>query len=127
MSKIVVAVNAMISQKNKISSVIPGNNGTEGETYFVFDGKHKWSIFPVEGDAGDFILCYYPGGMPIEYYAALGENTDWDEVGVVFYRTRELGTKEARQSFAELHSLVEEMKYGMDEILDEIISSNSPF
>jgi len=41
------------------------------------------------------------------------------------YSTNELATKEAKDTFAELYTLVGEKAYGMDGVLDEIIASDT--
>ncbi|MDP9533964.1 hypothetical protein Q7L38_15420 [Pseudomonas protegens] len=125
MSKIVVAVNVMIENKEQISSVQRGRGAIEGELFFLYEHKHKWSIFKVPEIEDEYILCYYPGDGSLRAYAQMGEDTDWDEIDIVFYRTKDIGTKEARQSFAELYSTVKELNFGMDAILDAIISSRS--
>jgi hypothetical protein len=123
MSKIVVAVNVMIENKGQISSVQRGRGAIEGELFFLYEQRHKWSIFKVAEDDNEFILCYYPGNKSLRTYAQMDEETDWDEIDVIFYRTKDIGTKEARQSFAELYSTVKELNFGMDAILDAIIAS----
>jgi len=125
MSKIVIAVNVMIENKGHISSVQRGRGAIEGEVFFLYEQKHKWSIFKVADEGEEYILCYYPGDESLKAYAQMDEDTDWDEIDIIFYRTKDIGTREARQSFAELYSTVKELNFGMDAILDSIISSRS--
>jgi hypothetical protein len=123
MSKIVTAVNVMIMQREKISSVLAGQ--FDREVFFLYDAKHKWSI--LKNDSGDYVLSYYPKPYALESYAQISPE-EWDDtIDVVMYRSKELGTKEAKQSFAELYNVAQEMKYGMDNILDDIISADIPF
>ena len=125
MSKIVVAANVMIENRTQISSVLRGNGPVDGEVFFLYEQKHKWSIFKSSAGAEEYVLCYYPGDHSLRAYAAMDDSTDWEEVDIIFYRTKEIGTTEARQTFANLYSVVKELKFGMEEILDEIISSGS--
>jgi len=122
MSKIVVAVNVMIVQKDKITNVI--NGGTEGELFFVYDKKHKWSMMP---SSDGHTLFYYPGSATLTSLASI-PTEEWDDsIDMVIYRSKDIGTIEARQSFAELYAELKQKKFGMDKVLDEIISSDLPF
>lgn len=125
MSKIVVAANVMIENKDKISPVLRGGGDIEDEVFFLYDKKHKWSIFKTDDE--NYMLCFYPGTSTLSSYASMGVNTDWDSIDVVFYRTKEIGTKESLATFAELHSVVKSLLFGMDDILDDIIRSDNPF
>jgi hypothetical protein len=116
MSKIVQAVNAMISNKPLITSVISSND----EIFFTYRDKYIWSVRR-EPDSNEFLLWHYPGTDDIEQIAG-NEGDDWERVPMVVYKTAEIGTKEARASFAELYSMVKERLYGMDDVLDDIIS-----
>jgi hypothetical protein len=54
---------------------------------------------------------------------------DWhnENINSVLYHSKTLGTKEATDSLAELHSIVNEKVYGMSEVLDDIIDSGISF
>lgn len=114
MSKIVQAVNAMISNPNLISNVIPN----EKEFFFLYKNKYKWSISRRDND---HILWYYPGGDRLEALSSY-EGSDWEGTPMVNYRDAEIGTKEAKASFSELYTLIKERAYGVNEVLDDIIS-----
>jgi hypothetical protein len=116
MSKIVQAVNAMISNKKLIDSVIIGDS----EIFFRYREKYIWSVRR-ESESGEYLLWYYPGADDVGRIAA-NDGEDWERVPMVVYKTADIGTKEARASFAELHSIVKERIYGMDEVLQDIIS-----
>jgi len=116
MNKIVQAVNAMISNPELITNVIPSNR----ETFFLYKGRYKWSIRRDED--GDYILWYYPVGGRIEDLASIDDGSDWEGVPMVVYKTAELGTREASASFADLYTMVKEKAYGMDDVLKDIIS-----
>ncbi|UUZ72960.1 hypothetical protein LP415_05615 [Polaromonas sp. P1(28)-8] len=119
MSKIVQAVNAMISNPDKIGKVIRG----ESEFFFLYKDKYKWSMSPREGD---HILWFYPGDESLEQLASY-EGQDWEDTSMVTYRDSEIGTKEAKASFAELYTLLKERVYGVNKVLDDIISDAEPF
>lgn len=122
MSKIVIAVNVMLSNPKKISEVIETPIGAE--IFFRYDRKHKWSI--IESGNGSHTLIYYPGPQALEYLAQLDPD-EWGNVKMVSYRAEDIGTREALSSFAELYSVVKEKLFGMDEVLDDIIDSDIPF
>lgn len=117
MSKIVAAVNAMITNQQKITSVIKGVQGNE--IFFLYDNKHKWSIR--YDDDGSYNLYYYPSQDSLESLSKIGS---WDpNIPMMYYTTSDIGTDEAKQSFRELYGLIKEKIYGVDEILDEIIKN----
>ncbi len=119
MSKIVIAANAMIEFKEKITSVIPGWN--ESEVFFLFDGKYKWSVFKRKD--GHYSLMYFPGRQDLSFLAQM-EDHEWaDFTQTVVYSSKDIGTRESLETFQELYNLVVNRKYGMEEVLDDIISS----
>lgn len=115
MSKIVQAVNAMISNPDLISNVIPNDK----EFFFLYKNKYKWSITRNKDNV--HILWYYPGTESLESLASTPAQY-WEETQMVTYRDTEIGTKEAKASFAELYTLIKENAYGVNEVLDDIIS-----
>ncbi|MBO9689770.1 MAG: hypothetical protein J7598_24480 [Mitsuaria chitosanitabida] len=117
MSKIVQAVNAMISNSDRITNVIQGSN----EIFFVYNGKYKWSM--TWRDNGHY-LWFYPGSETIEQ---LSEEQWENDVAMVTYKDTDIGTKEAKASFAELYSVLKEKVFGMDKVFDDIISDDTPF
>lgn len=119
MSKIVQAVNAMITNADWITPVI--KNGDE--IFFVYRGKFKWSISKRDGE---HLLWYYPGDESIESLSSY-DGHDWVDTPMVTYRDSEIGTREAKASFAELYTLVKERLYGVNNVLDDIISDAEPF
>lgn len=118
MSKIVSALNVMILNSRKISNCVEGV--TEGEYYFLYDGKYKWSIMANEGE---YYLNYYPVDMDLNDLASLDEFR-WMEVRRVTYMSSDIGGREAEDTFRELHSLVEQKLYNMDDVLEDIIQSD---
>lgn len=116
MNKIVQAVNTMISNQKLITNVVSCGK----ETFFLYKGKYKWSL--QDDDDGDYLLWYYPGGGTVEELASLDAGEDWADIPMVTYKTAELGTREARASFADLYATLREKAYGMNDVLEDIIS-----
>lgn len=114
MSKIVQAVNAIISNPDNISEVL--QNGSE--IFFVYRDKYKWSMSRRDDE---HLLWFYPGAMSIEDLVQ-GDSFGWEGVDMVTYRDSEIGTKEARASFSELYTLLKERVFGVNKALDDIIS-----
>lgn len=120
MSKIVQAVNAIISNPNAITKVIK----TADDLYFLYKGKYKWSISIQDNDT---LLWYYPGDESLEKLATT-EDWAWEDIPMVTYRSSEIGTREAKASFAELYVLLKERLYKVNEVLDDIINDDDlPF
>lgn len=119
MSKIVIAANAMIEFKEKITSVIPGWN--ESEVFFLFDGKYKWSVF--KRTDGHYSLMYFPGRQDLSFLAQMEDHEWGDFTQSVVYSSKDIGTRESLETFQELYNLVVNRKYGMEEVLDDIINS----
>ncbi|GIU52045.1 hypothetical protein [Shewanella sp. KT0246] len=118
MSKIVTAINAMISNPELITDSIQGCE--DGEQFFVYDKKHSWSI--TSNESGKFYLHYYPGSPDVYYLANIaGQHWHQEEVKMVTYNSDILGTQEALSSMKELQSIVSEKVYGMDDVLEDII------
>jgi len=115
MSKVVQAVNAMISNPGQITKVMRNQR----ELFFVYKGKYNWSI--TRNDVGEYFLFFYAGDDSIESLAHY-EGMDWEGTAMVTYAASEIGTKEATASFSELHTLIKERVYGVNEVLDDIIS-----
>ncbi len=125
MSKIVKAVNVMVSNPSQINEVYKGEHETE--VFFQYAEKYKWSILKNKDDV--YFLSYFTEEVDLKDLALI-PNEIWMEVApsCISYNTKELATREARDSFAELYALVSEKAYGMDEVLDEIIASDElPF
>ena len=119
MSKIVVAVNSMISNSDKISSVTELNN----EYLFIYANRYAWGI--LERD-GNYFLYFYPGIKNMEELRSMA-NMAVGDIGIVVYKTEDLKTRETLESFGELYLIVKEKLYGVDKALDDIIGNNSGF
>lgn len=118
--KIVEAINTMISNPQKISNIIKVNN----EYFFLYNDKYKWSLNKNEND--DYFLFLYPDkSKSLEYFS---EFTDWQGYSdFVTYKSSEIKTREAIESFSELYLLLSKKTLGVDDILDDIISDDNPF
>ena len=124
MSKIVKAINVMVSNQNLITNVIRGAHDTE--FFFIYDQKHTWSILRTSTDG--FILRYYPGDVDIAMIASITDEEWMDhEPTNVMYSSKDLGTKEAHESLKDLYNIAQEKVFGMDDVLDDIIESDVPF
>lgn len=116
MSKIVQAVNAMISNPKLIADVMEADN----EYFFLYKGKYKWSIKSL--DDGNIGLWFYPGNESLQDLMHVALSPNWQSVPMVSYLTQDIGTKEATASFKDLYNLVKEKLYSVDTALDDIIS-----
>lgn len=117
MSKIVQAVNAMISNPDNISAVVKG----ESELFFRYKGKYTWSMRRNEN--GLHYLYFYPDGDDVDDLARREVAGDaWGDVNMVVYNDGEIGTREAKASFSELFTLLKECVFGVNKVLDEIIA-----
>lgn len=119
MSKIISAINAMISRAEKISDVTEYNQWY----FFVYKDAYKWSIYESNGK---YYLNYYPQQCSIEKIVDSFRLSDWGAIVSVNYNTEDYKTKEALDSFQELYRIVQEKIYGVDIVLDNIIN-DMPF
>ena len=115
MSKIIAAANSMLANQEKISSVMAGEQ-TPSEMFFLYDNKYIWSI---NKSSGHYWLCFYPGNHSVEDIAS---TQDWDTINFVTYSTKEIGAREALDTFAELYTVAKEKLFGVNQVLDDIIS-----
>jgi len=116
MSKVIQAVNAMLSKTELISNVIKSGN----EYFFLYKNKYKWSISHDEND-DQYFLYFYPGPETFNELVSISGRS-WGEVDKIVYPSRDLGGKEAHDTLKELYTNVKEMLYGVDKVLDDIIS-----
>lgn len=114
MSKIVQAVNSIIANRDGITEVIKG----ESETFFIYKGKYTWSMAK---RPDGLWLWFYPGNPDPEMLAGL-DGDDWEGVAMVSYKDADIGTREAKASFQELFTILSEMVFGVDKVLDDIIA-----
>lgn len=120
MSKVVQAVNAMITNNKDISGVIRAAH----ELFFLYKKKYKWSMASRDGE---YHLWFYPGEDTMESLIFQVESGNIENISMVHYVDSDIGTKEAKASFADLFMVLSEKIYGIDEVLDDIISGDIPF
>ncbi|MCK4798267.1 MAG: hypothetical protein KAT05_12875 [Spirochaetes bacterium] len=113
MSKIVLAVNSMISNADKISDV--SMNIENMEYFFKYDNKYVWGIILYENN---YTLYFYP---KIKDTRELDNMYEWDKVDFITYKTEELKTREAIESFSELYLIIKEKHLNVDSVLNDII------
>jgi hypothetical protein len=118
MSKIVRAINAMVSNPDKIKAVTPGVENDE--VFFSYMEKHKWSLVH-ENREDRYLLHFYPADIPLERLARIPPG-EWESIPMVSYSSDELSGREAIASMRDLYMIVREKAYGVDEVLDEIIA-----
>ncbi len=117
MSKVVKAINSMITNDSKISNVIKSGD----ELFFLYDKKHKWSMGYVE-DRGYF-LHFYPSTVhTIEEISSI---SSWDSVSFVTFKSEDINTREATETFKELYQILQGKLYGIDDVLNEIIGDGN--
>jgi hypothetical protein len=85
----------------------------------LYKNKYKWSIKQCQENT--HIIWYYPGTESLESLATY-EPDEWGGTPMVNYHDAEIGTKEAKASFSELYTLIKERVYGINDVLDDIIS-----
>ena len=127
MSKIVSAVNAMVSNSNKISNIINLKN----YWFFLYDEKYAWCIESWDYKGENRYMLYF---IKVEgnYYvnnAKVFERMSRKDVRslveegeAIEYNSNEIGTDEALQAFRLLFTAVKEKGIGIDKVLDEIIN-----
>jgi len=120
MSRIVRAVNAMILNKNSLDNVI----SKKSELFFEYLEKYKWSI----SKAGDeYSLYYYNEKKDLKILSEL-PGYEFENIQMVSYRTKEMKTLEATETFRDLYQILKEKVFGVDSILDDIIDGDGlPF
>jgi hypothetical protein len=123
MSKIVEVANAMISNKGKISHV-----KSDGDTYFfLYDEKYTWSISYEEVD-NNYYLRFYPGDRSIDAIIKSSAFQFDKDTKAITYSTRDLGTREAYNTFRDLYIIVKEKLFEVDKVFDDIIGDDTiPF
>lgn len=113
--KIVSAAIAMLSKKDLISNVVEGIDGSE--YFFLFAGKHKWSITK---SANQHSLFFYSTRLSVDELSNYREE-EWENFkGMIRYSSKEIGG-EAVKVFDELYEYLSNRAVGIEEALDEII------
>lgn len=124
MSKVVAAVNTMITNEKKISPVLVGTDSLE--IYFSYNKKYNWSLAHND-DEDCFYLHYYPASHLELSDLSQMNGFEFNDIISVTYSSKDLGSREAYQTFKELHNLLQEKVYGIDKVLDDILASDDFF
>jgi hypothetical protein len=130
MSKIIKVTNVMLSNSNKISTVI--NHG--GVWFFLYDEKYAWCMKSWDYEGENRYLLYYLTGKGNDYVIDGREfeilsRQDISSLVIngtaIEYNTNELGSDEALQAFRQLYITVREKGIGIDKVFDEIIDGDN--
>ena len=113
-SKIIQAVNSMIGNSDKITDVI-----SMGDEYFFKFKGYIWSIY-IDGE--EFYLNYYPKVDIID--ELIKSENPRNYYSYVEYNTLDMKTREAVETFSNLHLIIKEKIYDVDKVLDDIIGSD---
>ena len=126
MSKIVAVVNAMVSNPNKISTVI----NYDSYWFFLYDEKYAWCIQSWDHEDKQKYILYFltvKGGFYVKEareFEVLSRQDVHSLVNngeAVEYNTNEIGTDEVLQVFRQLYTSVKEKGIGIDKVFDEIL------
>jgi hypothetical protein len=125
MSKIVQAINAMISNSEKISDIYESPyDYASDEYFFVYNRKYVWSIS--KNDSGAHTLYFYPKARSSQEMAQV-HYEELSQHPMIAYGSEKLSSKEARESIGDLYTIVKEKLYNVDAALDDIIGDDIPF
>ncbi len=122
MSNIILAINSMIENSEKISTI-----EKKGQSFFFSYKGYIWKIwqwitdFP-ENESG-FSLAYYPKVKSVSELTEIGDSETSDKEESVVYNSSDFKGKEAYESFAELYSIIREKYYGIDKVFNDIITN----
>lgn len=118
MAKVVQVVNKMIENQRQIENVF--KNGKE--YFFLYKDKFKWSIARSDEDE-QYYLHFYPTDSLA--YHDLIRFTDWQNFDeFITYKTSDIKTREAEESFRELYQIVSNKVFRIDDLFDEIIDED---
>lgn len=126
MSRIIRAINTMVSNPAKITHVSAAKGlgllmgkTPQSEVFFLYDGRHKWSIQQTS-ETDDFVLKHFTTSQSIEFLAS-SVLTFSPHVQIISYSAIAFKTREAIESMSELHTIVQEKLLGIGDVLDDII------
>ena len=114
MNKIILAINSMIQNLDKISNVSVLNN----EYFFQYKG-YIWGIFE---STENYILTYYPGSTTVTNLINVIEFSD--DIDSISYNSDAFKNQEDIESFRDLYLIIKEKVYGLDKVLDDIIEND---
>jgi len=117
MSKIIKALNSMVSNPEKITDVIQEDEGY----FFLYDKKYVWGIyFDLENDT--YEAYFYPGAT--ETVGVVNSIRSEIYIDYINYESEILGARESHETFSELYRIVKEKLFGVDKVLDDIIGDD---
>lgn len=114
MNKIILAINSMIQNSDKISNVSVLNN----EYFFQYKG-YIWGIFKL---TENYILTYYPESRTVTNLINVIEFLD--DIDRISYNSDAFKNQEDIESFRDLYLIIKEKLYGLDNVLDDIIEND---
>jgi len=127
MSRIVAVTKAMLSNPNRISSVI----NVDSYWFFLYGNKYAWCIQNVgEEDKNRYRLFF----IKVENEFAVNDLKQFEIVSrqdidslvkngeALVYDSNEVDSKEILYNFGLLYSVVKEKSFGIDKIFDEILA-----
>lgn len=127
MSKIVKVTKVMLSNSNKISTVINNN----GVWFFLYDEKYAWCIKSWDYEGENRYLLFFLTGKEGSY---VNDSREFEILSrqnisslvkngkAIEYNTNEIYSDEALQAFRQLYITVREKGIGIDKVFDEIIN-----
>jgi len=122
MSNIILAINSMIENSEKISNI-----EKKGQFFFFSYRGYIWKIYEWASDYPEsnqgFSLAYYPKVKSVSELTAIGDFETSDKEESVVYSTSDFKAREEYESFAELYSTIREKYYGVDKVFDDIIKN----
>ena len=130
MSKIVKVTNVMLSNSNKISTVI----NRDGVWFFLYDDRYAWCLKSLDYEGENRYLLYYLTGKGSDYvndkreFEILSRQDIYSLVKngtAIEYNTNQLCSDEALQAFRQLYITVREKGIGIDKVFDEIIDGGN--
>lgn len=116
--KIIKAINSIIENESLITNVIQSKD----EFFFLYNNKYKWSINLPEQTSDDLYIHFYVNeDLSIEKLSKI-QDQEWELYNFITYKISDFKTIEASESFHSLYQIVKSKVYGVDDILDDIIS-----
>ncbi|OXB20234.1 hypothetical protein B0A80_19245 [Flavobacterium tructae] len=121
--KIVLVINAMITNKEKISNILLDQQ----EIYFLYNNKYKWSIEKVvENWSNQYELNFYPKNpdaiVEDDLEDIIYKKRHGSILNVATYSTSDLKGTETYESFKELYQLLIDKFYGIDDMFEDILT-----
>jgi hypothetical protein len=121
--KIVLVINTMITNKEKISNIILD----EKEIFFLYDNKYIWSIEKINENWSDqYVVNFFPKDRNSIVQEDIEDIVHKKRFGtlsnIATYSTVELKAVEAFESFKDLYQILLDKLYGIDEMFDDILT-----